>query len=124
MKKMDTDTLCNIRELYLCIMRFENRFEETFGLTLNEGMLLCTLSHAPSSMTCGELAGALDLSPSNMSKVIKSAETKELLSRRWGESDKRQMYFSLSAKGRAQLDAIDMRQLDVPECLLRFCGNR
>lgn len=124
MKKMDTDTLCNIRELYLCIMRFENRFEETFGLTLNEGMLLCTLSHAPSSMTCGELAGALDLSPSNMSKVIKSAEKKGLLSRRLGENDKRQMYFSLSAKGRAQLDAIDMRQLDVPECLLRFCGNR
>lgn len=124
MKKMDTDTLCNIRELYLCIMRFENLFEETFGLTLNEGMLLCTLSHAPSSMTCGELAGALDLSPSNMSKVIKSAEKKELLSRRLGESDKRQMYFSLSAKGRAQLDAIDMQQLDVPECLLRFCDNR
>ena len=124
MRKMDTDTLCSIRDLYLCIMRFESRFEELFGLSLNEGMLLCTLSRSDGSMTCGELAARLDLSSSNMSKVIKSAEKKELLSRRLGESDKRQMYFSLSAKGRAQLDAIDMRQLDVPECLLRFCDNR
>lgn len=121
---MDTATLCSIRELYLCIVRFENRFEETFGLTLNEGMLLCTLSHAQSSMTCGELAERLDLTPSNMSKVIKSAEKKELLSRRLGEQDKRQMYFALSEKGRAQLEAIDMQRLDIPECLLRFCDNR
>lgn len=59
MRKMDTDTLCSIRDLYLCIMRFESRFEELFGLSLNEGMLLCTLSRSDGSMTCGELAARL-----------------------------------------------------------------
>ncbi len=124
MRKMDTDTLCSIRDLYLCIMRFESRFEELFGLSLNEGMLLCTLSRSDGSMTCGELAARLDLSSSNMSKVIKSAEQKGLLARRLGEQDRRQMYFALSEKGREQLEAIDMRRLDIPEPLLRLCHSR
>lgn len=121
---MDTDTLCSIRDLYLCIMRFESRFEELFGLSLNEGMLLCTLSRSDGSMTCGELAARLDLSSSNMSKVIKSAERKGLLVRRLGEQDRRQMYFALSEKGREQLEAIDVRRLDIPEPLLRLCHSR
>lgn len=124
MRKMNTDTLCSIRDLYLCIMRYESRFEELFGLSLNEGMLLCTLSRSDGSMTCGELAARLDLSSSNMSKVIKSAERKGLLARRLGEQDRRQMYFALSERGREQLEAIDMRRLDIPEPLLRLCHSR
>lgn len=44
MSKMDS--LCKIRDIYRAIATFEAEFEKHYNLTLNEGMLLCTLSKA------------------------------------------------------------------------------
>ena len=37
------ETLCKIRDIYATIEKFEVEFEKEYGLSLNEGMLLCTL---------------------------------------------------------------------------------
>ena len=37
------NTLCRIRDLYRAIAEFENQFAKAYSLSLNEGMLLCTL---------------------------------------------------------------------------------
>jgi DNA-binding MarR family transcriptional regulator len=83
---------------------------------LNEGMLLCTLSKS-GPCTSGEIASFLGLTCSNTSKVIASAEKKELIQRTLGDHDKRQMYFKLSKKGKEQLSAIREQDLELPELL-------
>ena len=43
---------------------------QEFDLSLNEGMLLCTLLNTP-KLTSSEIAEALGLSASNASKIIR-----------------------------------------------------
>ena len=65
------ETLCRIRDIYRAIAEFEVKFMQEFDLSLNEGMLLCTLLNTP-KRTSSEIAEALGLSASNTSKVIRS----------------------------------------------------
>ena len=61
------ETLCRIRDIYRAISEFEVQFMQEFDLSLNEGMLLCTLLNTP-KLTSSEIAEALGLSASNASK--------------------------------------------------------
>ena len=108
------ETLCKIRDIYRAVAAFEAVFEKQHDLCLNEGMLLCSLSKTE-KLSSGELAEALGLT--NTSKVIKSVETKELVERVLGNVDKRQMYFSLTKKGRKRLEEIKCDHLEIPDLL-------
>ena len=55
---------------------FENQFAKAYSLSLNEGMLLCTLLDN-GQLSSSEIAEALGLSTSNASKVIRSVEEKD-----------------------------------------------
>ena len=100
------ETLCKIRDLYRAIAEFETRFEKVHHLCLNEGMLLCCLSKKK-RLSSGEIAGLLGLTNSNTSKVIRSVEDKGYVERNLGDSDKRQMYFSLTAEGKKILKEME-----------------
>ena len=54
------ETLCRIRDIYRAIAEFEVKFMQEFDLSLNEGMLLCTLLNTP-KLTSSEIAEALGL---------------------------------------------------------------
>ena len=82
------ETLCRIRDIYRAIAEFEVKFMQEFDLSLNEGMLLCTLLNTP-KLTSSEIAEALGLSASNTSKVIRSVEDKKLITRLVGKTDKK-----------------------------------
>lgn len=110
------DKLCQIRDIYRSLIEFENRFEKEYGICLNEGMVLCTLSNVE-RLTSGEIAEQLGLLPSNTSKVIRAVEKKGLIERGLGELDKRQMFFSLTGKGREYLRSIDYNRVRIPEWL-------
>lgn len=99
------ETLCKIRDIYRAIAEFEVGFMQEYSLSLNEGMLLCTLFNTP-KLTSGEIAEALGLSASNTSKVIRSVEGKKLIARLVGKADKRQMYFTLTPEGKSRITAI------------------
>ena len=43
---MDNSCICQIRNIYKAIIRFENELDKQFGLNINEGMLLCLLQDA------------------------------------------------------------------------------
>ena len=43
----DMETLCKIRDVYRAIAEFEVQFTQMYDLSLNEGMLLCTLLNTP-----------------------------------------------------------------------------
>jgi DNA-binding MarR family transcriptional regulator len=110
------ETLCKIREIYRSILEFETAFQRRYDLGLNEGMLLCTLFKSGRS-TSGEIASCLGLTCSNTSKVIVSVEKKKLIRRSLGDSDKRQMRFSLTEKGKTLLETIRQDGLEIPDLL-------
>lgn len=99
------ETLCKIRDVYRAIAEFEVQFTQMYDLSLNEGMLLCTLLNTP-KFTSSEIAEALGLSASNTSKVIRSVEGKKLITRLIGKEDKRQMRFSLTTEGKNRISDI------------------
>lgn len=113
------DTLCKIRDIHRAILEYESQLEKMYGLCLNEGMLLCSLSREE-RLTSGEIAELLGLTLSNTSKVIRSVEEKGLIRRIMGEKDKRQMYFSLTTEGRKRIETISCKEVDIPLCLQTF----
>ena len=114
---MKTENLCKIRNISKAISEFENNILEVCKLSLNEVMLLCTLSKCE-QITSGELAESLGLTCSNTSKVIKSLEDKEFIERRLGKADKRQMILSITKKGREKLKEINSNNnIEVPDIL-------
>lgn len=98
-------TLCLLRDIYRSIREFEIEFQQKHDLCLNEGMLLCSLRN--DKFSSGEIAERLGLTHSNASKVIRAVEEKGFVERILGKGDKRQMYFSLTAKGKEKLGEIE-----------------
>ncbi len=112
------ETLCKIRDIYRAITGFENQFQRQYGLCLNEGMALCSLSKTE-QLSSGEIADMLGLTTSNTSKIICSIEEKGLIQRMPGNKDKRQMYFSLTPEGKKLIDNINCSSFEIPELLSR-----
>lgn len=109
--------MCVIRDLQRNIAAYETRMVEKYGLCLNEGMLLCTLSNAKRPLSSGEIAEMLGLTTSNASKVIASVERKGLIERSLGNADKRHMYFKLTGAGHGKLRAVTYGTVDLPDQL-------
>ena len=107
------ETLCKIRDVYRAIAEFEVQFTQMYDLSLNEGMLLCTLLNTP-KLTSSEIAEALGLSASNTSKVIRSVEGKKLITRLIGKEDKR---FSLTTEGKNRISDIKNATFELSELL-------
>ena len=110
------ETLCKIRDVYRAIAEFEVQFTQMYDLSLNEGMLVCTLLNTP-KLTSSEIAEALGLSASNTSKVIRSVEGKKLITRLIGKEDKRQMRFSLTTEGKNRISDIKNATFELSELL-------
>lgn len=108
--------MCKIRDLQRAVLQFEMRFENAYGICLNEGMVLCSLSKAE-RLSSGEIGDLLGLTLSNTSKVIKSVENKGFIVRVVGVKDKRQMYFSLTDKGQKLLSGIKCDSVEMPPLL-------
>ncbi len=111
--------LCKIRDIQRAVIKVEADFENLYGISLNEGMVLCSLSEGR-PLSSGELCESLGISPSNTSKVIASVEKKGLVRRSLGRNDKRQMYFALTASGAALIDSVEYDKLDIPEIIGRM----
>lgn len=116
------ETLCRIRDLQRAVREFETSLQQAHGICLNEGMMLCTLS-TRESVSCSELCEGLGLTPSNTSKVLRALEEKDCIKRELGTEDKRQMYFSITAKGRDLLESIDFDAIKAPELLKQVFGE-
>ena len=115
--------LCRIRDIQRGVAAFEHSFSQRYGIGLNEGMVLCSLTHAE-RLSSGELGELLGLTPSNISKVIAAVEKKGLVERFLGQEDRRQMYFALTPAGRALIDSICCSEVECPPILqpLLKCG--
>lgn len=107
--------ICRMRDLIRALSELETRLEETYGITLNEAMVLCAVGKE--IVSAGDVTSRTGMTSSHASKNIRSVEDKGLLSRQLGKQDRRQMYFALTRKGRSRLERIKERGIDVPEWL-------
>lgn len=112
------NNLCAIKNVCRIISDFEQKFQMKFDLSLNEGLLLCSLKKG--EITSGELAQDLDLSCSNTSKVLRSVENKGFIKRALGEKDKRQMYFILSEAGEKMLERLEKEEIEIDDRFKQF----
>lgn len=115
-EKRKAEPLCRVRDIYRMINDFEDTLQKRFGVGLNEGMFLCSLS-ALGQCSSGRVAELLGLTLSNASKVILSAEKKGLVERIIGKEDKRQMLFELTPEGKRCIESIKSRSEDILELL-------
>ena len=116
------DKLCRIRDLQRAVNQFEAAFEKRYGICLNEGMALCSLANVE-RLCPGQLGELLGLTPSNTSKVLRSVESKGLVLRELCCHDRRQMYYSLTPKGRELLASVSCQKVETPEILRKWlCG--
>ncbi|MCI2082180.1 MAG: MarR family transcriptional regulator [Bacteroidales bacterium] len=120
---MKNSPLCKIREIYKAISEYESKISRDYGLSLNEGMLLCCLSEH-GILSASEIAGFLGLTRSNTSKVIKSAESKNLVQRALNDKDKRGMLFSITAEGEDDMKRLIADTNGIPEILRKMLDNQ
>ncbi len=103
--------LCAIRDVCRAIGEFEQEFSALHGISLNEGMVLCSLKEK--RLSSGEIAKQINLTCSNTSKLIRTIEDKGFIERVMGEEDRRQMYFSLTKKGLLKMREIEEDNIEL-----------
>lgn len=88
---------CELSSLYRSINSIEQEIQQKHGLVLNEAMILCLLRNG--MLSSKMINKEIGLTATHSSKLIKSLESKNLISRTLGVEDKRKMYFELSNLG-------------------------
>ena len=71
-----------MRDLYRSLALLETRLSETYGLSLNEAMVLCSIGEE--TVMAGVVVERTGLTASHASKMIRSVEEKGLLVRTLG----------------------------------------
>ena len=110
-----------MRDLLAALLEVEADLTDRYGVSLKEAMVLCSV--AGETVTAGIIAERTGMSPSNTSKVIASLERKGMLLRSLGDSDKRQMRFTLTGEADACLQAIRRQGVELPPLLRPLAGH-
>lgn len=115
------EEICRLKDVYKVLHLFEKEFAEKNGITINEGMILCCLKDG-SSKAANELCDFVGLSNSRVSRIIHSAEKKELIQRRMGIADKRQMIFTLTETGKLKVQEMLAKEMDLSSLVRQITG--
>lgn len=110
-------SICMIRDVLKALSSFETAFEEVYGLSLNEAMVLCALQEYGREMTSTAIAKKTEMSPSHTSKVIRTLEEKKLINRSLSKEDKRLMFFNLTPPGLERLEELNLDKVKIPKLL-------
>lgn len=108
-------SICLMCDVMRALAQMERQLMRQCGLTLNEAMVMCCI--AGDTVSASDVCAHTGLMSSHASKVIRSVEEKGYITRGFGRADKRQMLFSLTAKGRKLIQEMKENALDVPEVL-------
>lgn len=109
------EPICAIKDIYKILYQFEKNFSEVHAITINEAMLLCCLKDNEAK-SAGMICDYIGLSNSRVSKVITSVENKGFIRRNINKEDKRQMFFSLTPKGKEKIQQMMQAELTWTAC--------
>lgn len=80
-----SEILRRVRDIQRATLAVEACLLDEYGICLNEGMLLCTImSSEEGILASGDIGVRMGLTPSNVSKVLRSVEAKGLVVRSTG----------------------------------------
>ena len=104
-----------MRELFRALSELENSLVDVHGISLNEAMVLCSIGDE--TIAASAIVKRTGMKASHTSKVIRLVEDKGFIRRELGTEDKRQMYFTLSDKGKICLNQLKENEIEVPKML-------
>lgn len=107
----DMECLCKIKEVFKKIHQFEQKLSNEMNVTINEAMVLCSLSEA--KKCSGDISADTGISTSRTSRVLLSLEQKGYVTRSFDDNDKRKMMFELSEVGVEKQLEINTIEIDL-----------
>ena len=113
------DDICIIKEVYKLLYQFEKDFFEKHEMTINDAMVICCLKNGEEK-SAGDICDFVGLSNSRVSKVLCTVEELGYIQRRLGSKDKRQMFFSLTEKGKNKVETMKGQSLHFAEFLQKI----
>ncbi len=105
--------LCAIRRLQTSLRAFEENLKEQTGLSFNDALLLCAVNKGITEP--GALARELELSPSRLTRVLDSLETRALVTRTLSSIDRRSLTVSLTESGARLVQEYSCSEITLPE---------
>lgn len=94
--------ICKLKDIYKTLYSFERAFAFANHITINEGLLLCCMKDG-APKTANDLCEFIGLSNSRVSRIINTVEKKGYIKREIGNTDKRQMVFTLTVEGKIKI---------------------
>lgn len=119
MKKLDC--VCKLREFGQQIRDFERQLLKDYGVSLNEMVVLYSIGSE--RVVIKELSLRTGISIYNVSKIIHSAESKNLLRCLVGKDDKRQKFLLLTDKAKKCLTNFENSGMEIPNSLVKLLEN-
>lgn len=116
------ELICQIKDVYKALYKFEKEFLVALGMTINEAMLLCCMKDGKEH-TANEIAEFIGLSNSRVSKIITSVEEKGWILHTMGAKDKRKMIFSLSEAGEVIVKSMKNKQISLNGILSKLINQ-
>lgn len=113
------EPICKLKDIYKALYNFEKEFSENSGITINEGMVLCSMKD-DKPKTASELSDFVGLSNCRVSKIITSVEDKGFIVREMGKKDKRQMIFTLTNEGKTKIEEMQSQPIDFKSLAVHF----
>lgn len=107
--------ICIMRDLVRAMSELESSLEENYGISLNEAMAMCAIGEE--TVTAGTVVNRTGLKAPHVSKVLRSIEGKGLVTRNFGDCDKRQICFSLTGKAKDCLSRLRSEGIAVPDLI-------
>lgn len=112
------ESICKLKDIYKALHEFEASFLKQYGITVNEGIIICMLGNGP--LKAGDICADCSLSTSRLSKVFGSLEQKGYIQRTIDPSDRRVVMVELTPLGVEKRSAMSEEQVCIPEALSKL----
>jgi DNA-binding MarR family transcriptional regulator len=110
-----------MRDIVKALTEYEDKLMKIHDISLNEAMLLCCLNgehdtkNVEYKFSASDISEKTALSASHASKVLRSAESKKLITRSLGTKDHRKMFFELTPAGHEKLAQMKDNEIEIPK---------
>lgn len=104
---------CELKKVFKEIYFLEALLQREVGMSINQIMVLCTLSEKPTGIS--ELAKELWVSLPRMSKIATDLEKQGYIKRVQDKNDLRRSLLELSAKGKKKIESIKKLTAPFPQ---------
>lgn len=112
------NSICKLKDIYKALHEFEASFLRQYGITVNEGIIICMLGNGP--LKVGDICADCSLSTSRLSKVLGSLEQKGYVQRSIDASDRRVVMVELTPVGTDKRSTMSEEQICIPDALSKL----